>query len=177
MNEVHYTIAAAVIIPGVIAAGVFIMPTKEEREAQRINAHLEKLQKKKGSEVAGLNSEDKDDVTRLVVLQPFVVLGGVFSVHLEALGDNGRNALCTNLPIVHDAVLTELHNSSEDPAMQPPAENLKGYADAVRRQINDTFGQTVVSTVILAYADMQTFDANYRRMQTGSPKRCITSKT
>ena len=43
--------------------------------------------------------------------------------------------------------------------------------------INDTFGQTVVSAVILAYADMRTFNANYRRMQTGSSKRCVTSRT
>ncbi len=177
MNEVHYTIAAAVIIPGVVASGVFIMPTKEERQAQRINAHLEKLQKKKESVVAGLFSKDKDEEIRLVVLQPFVVMDGVFSVHLEATGDDGRSALCTNLPIVHDAVLTELYNSSEDPTLQPPGKNLKVYADAVRRQINDTFGRTVVSAVILAYADMQTFNANHRRMQTGSSKRCVTSKT
>ena len=177
MNEAQYTIAAAVIIPGVVAAGIFIMPSKEEREAQRINAHLEKLQKKKEAKVAGLFSKDKDDAIHLVVLQPFVIMGGVFSVHLEALGDEGRSVLCTNLPIVHDAVLTELHHSSEDPAMQPPGEHLKVYANALRRQLNDTFGQNVVSTVILAYADRETFNANYRRMQTGSSKRCVASKT
>ena len=114
---------------------------------------------------------------RLVVLQPFVVMGGVFSVHVEAVGDDGRSALCNNLPVVHDAVLTELHNTSEDPAMQPPGKHLKDYADAVRRQITDAFGQMVVSSVILAYADMKTFNANHRRMQTGSSKRCVTSKT
>ena len=177
MNEVHYTIAAAVIIPGVVAAGVFIMPTEEERQVQRISAHLENQKKKKEAEVAGLFSNDKDEEIRLVVLQPFVVMDGVFSVHLEAIGDDGRTVLCTNLPIVHDAVLTELHNSAEDPAMQPPGRHLKDYADAVRRQINDAFGQTVVSSVILAFADMKTFNANYKRMQTGSSKRCVTSKT
>lgn len=177
MNEVQYTIAAAVIIPGVVAAGVFFMPSKEEREQQRINAHLEKLTKQKETETAGLFSKDKDEETRLVVLQPFVIMGGVFSVHLEAIGDDSRTALCTNLPVVHDAVLTELHLSSEDPDMQPTAEKLKDYADALRRQINDTFGRNVVSAVILAYADMKTFNANYRRMQTGSSKRCVTSKT
>jgi len=53
---------------------------------------------------------------------------------------------------------------------------LKVYADAVRLNINDAFGDTVVSAVILAYADMKIFNANYRRMQTGSSKRCISSK-
>ena len=179
MNEVNYTIAAAIIIPGVVAAGVFIMPSSEEREQRRIEAHLEKLQhKKKAKEetVAGLFSDDKDEETQLVVLQPFVVMDGVFSVHLEATGDGSRNALCTSLPIVHDAVLTELHHTSEDPEMQPPGRHLKSYADAVRKHINDTFGQIVVSTVILAYADLQTFNANYRRMQTGSSKRCVKSR-
>jgi len=75
-----------------------------------------------------------------------------------------------------DAVLTELHNMSEDPVIQPPGQQLKVYVDAVRRQINNTFGQTVVSTVILAYADVNTFNANYRRMQTGSSKRCVARK-
>ncbi len=177
MNEVQYTIAAAVIIPGVVVSGVFIMPTKAERQAKRINAHLEHPKKKKESVIAGLFSKDKDEEIRLVVLQPFVVMGGVFSVHLEAVGDDSRSALCNSLPIVHDAVLTELYNSSEDPILQPPGKYLKDYADAVRRQINDTFGQNVVSAVILAYADMQTFNANYRRMQTGSSKRCVTRKT
>ena len=116
MNEVHHTIAAAVIIP-----------TKEEREAQRINAHLEKLQKKKEQEVAGLFSKDRDAEIRLVVLQPFVVMGGVFSIHLEAAGNDSRSALCTSLPIVHDAVLTELHNTSEDPVMQAAFESLCGH--------------------------------------------------
>ena len=177
MHEVHYTIAAAVIIPSVVAAGVFIMPTKEERHEQRINAHLEKLHEKKETKVAGLFSGDKDKGTHLVVLQPFVVMDGVFTVHLQATGYESRSALCTNLPIVHDAVLTELHNSREDPAMQPPGQNLKMYADALRRHINDTFDQTVVSAVVLAYADMKTFNANFRRMQTGSSKRCVAKKT
>jgi hypothetical protein len=180
VNEVHYTIAAAVIIPGIIATGIFIMPSKEERQAQRINAHVEELQKKKKSkesEGAGLFSNDEDEKTQLVVLQPFVVRGGVFSVHLEATGGDSRSALCTSLPIVHDAVLTELHHSIEDPAMRPPGKHLKDYADAVRQQINDTFGRIVVSTVVLAYADMKTFNANYKRMQTGSSKRCVASKT
>jgi hypothetical protein len=177
VNEVQYTVAAAVIIPGVVAAGIFIMPSKGEREARRINDHLEKLQNQNEQDVAGLFSKDKEVETRLVVLQPFVILGGVFSVHLEATGDDSRSMLCTSLPVVHDAVLTELHNASEDPDMQPPGENLKVYADALRRQINDTFGQNLVSAVILAYADMKTFNANYRRMQTGSSKRCVTSKT
>jgi hypothetical protein len=163
----------------VVAAGVFIMPSGEEREQRRIEAHLEKLQNKKKAKeesVAGLFSDDREEETHLVVLQPFVVMDGVFSVHLEATGDGSRNTLCTSLPVVHDAVLTELHNTSEDPGMQPPGKHLKGYADAVRRQINDTFGQTVVSTVILAYSDMRTFNANYRRMQTGSSKRCVKSR-
>ena len=176
VNEVHYTIAAAVIIPGVVATGVFIMPTKEER-AQYIITHLEPLLNKKESKVAGLFSKDKDEEVRLVVLQPFVIGDGVFSVHLEATGNDSRRALCTSLPIVHDAVLTELYSSSEDPTMQPPGKNLKVYADALRRRINDTYCRTVVSTVILAHADMKTFNANYRRMQTGSSKRCVTSKT
>jgi len=47
VNEVHYTIAAPVIIPGVIAAGVFIIPTKEEIEAQRINAHQKNCKNRK----------------------------------------------------------------------------------------------------------------------------------
>ena len=176
MNEVKYTIAAAVIIPSIVAAGYFIMPSKEERQEQRINAHLQELKDKKAAERAGLTSKKNDDETHLVVLQPFVIMDGVFSVHLEATGDGSRNALCTNLPIVHDAVLTELHNSSEDPEMQPPGKNLKPYADAVRQHINDTFGQIVVSTVVLSYADMNTLNANYRRMQTGSSKRCVKSK-
>ena len=96
---------------------------------------------------------------------------------LEAKGDDSRSALCTNLPIVHDAVLTELHHASEDPDMQPPGNKLKDYADAVRRQVNEAFDRAVVSTVVLAYADLQTFNANYRRMKTGSSKRCTTSKT
>jgi len=75
-----------------------------------------------------------------------------------------------------DAVLTELHNMSEDSVIQPPGHHLTVYADAVRRQINDTFGHTVVSTVILAYADVNTFNVNYRRMQTGSSKRCVARK-
>lgn len=177
VNEVHYTIAASVIIPSVVAAGIFIMPNKEERQAKRVDAHLEKLKNQSESEVAGLFFDDKDEEIRLVVLQPFVIMGGVFSVHLEAIGDNGRSVLCTNLPVVHDAVLTELHNSVEDPAMRPPKNHLKDYADAVRRQINDAFGQNVVSAVILAYADMQTFNSNYRRMQTGLSDRCVQSKT
>jgi hypothetical protein len=180
VNEVHYTIAAAVVIPGIIATGIFIMPTNEERQARRVNDRLEELQKQKEakeSEVAGLFSNDKDEETELVVLQPFVVRGGVFSVHLEATGGDSRSALCTSLPIVHDAVLTELHHSIEDPAMMPPGKHLKDYADALRQQINDAFGRIVVSAVILAYADMNTFNANYRRMQTGSSKRCVASKT
>jgi len=177
VNEVHYTIAAAIIIPGVVAAGIFIMPSSEERQEQRIKAHLEGLQKKKEAEVAGLFSDDKEEDVQLVVLQPFVVMGGVFSVHLEATGSDSRSALCTNLPVVHDAVLTELHSTVEDPAMRPPGQHLKVYADAVRQHINDTFGRIVVSTVILAYSDVKSFDANYRRMQTGSSKRCVTSKT
>ena len=176
MNEVHYTIAAAVIIPGVVAAGVFVMPTKEELQARRISAPLEKKKNMKEAVVAGIFSDDKDAQIRLVVLQPFIVMGGVFSVHVEAIGDDGRSALCNNLPIVHDAVLTELHNSSEDSTMQPPGKHLKVYADAVRQQINDAFGQKVASAVILAYADMKTFNADHQRMQTGSPKRCVTSR-
>lgn len=179
VNEVQYTIAAAVIIPSIVAAGVFVMPSNEERQERRIEAHLEDLRNKKASKekkVAGLFSDGKDEQTHLVVLQPFVMMGGVFSVHLEATGDGSRNALCTNLPIVHDAVLTELHNSSEDPEMLPPGKHLKQYADLVRQQVNDAFGQTVVSTVILAYADMNTSNANYKRMQTGSSKRCVKSK-
>jgi len=74
------------------------------------------------------------------VLQLFVVMRGVFSIHREAAGNDSRSALCTSLPIVHDAVLTELHNTSDDPVMPPPGQHLKVYADAVRRQINDTFG-------------------------------------
>lgn len=177
MNEVHYTIAAAVIIPGVVAAGIFIMPSKEERQTQRIEDHIEQLKKQSETKVAGLFSRDREDEIRVVVLQPFVVMGGVFSVHLEAIGDEGRSALCTNLPIVHDAVLTELHNSIEDPAMLPPGEHLKVYANALRARINDEFGEKVVSAVILAYADLQTFNQNYRRMQTGLSNRCVQSKT
>ena len=88
----------------------------------------------------------------------------LYPIPLKLVGANG------------DAVLTELHNMSEDPVIQPPGQHLKVYADAVRRQINDTFGQTVVSMVILAYADVNTFNANYRRMQTGSSKRCVARK-
>jgi len=47
-------------------------------------------------------------------------MDGVFSVHLEARGDGSRNTLCTGLPVVHDAVLTELLHTSEDPAMMRP---------------------------------------------------------
>ena len=177
MNEVHYTIAAAVIIPGVVAAGIFIMPNKEERQARRVEEHIEQLKKQNVAEVAGLFSKDKEDEMRVVVLQPFVVMGGVFSVHLEAIGDEGRSLLCTNLPIVHDAVLTELNDSIEDPALLPPGKHLKVYAEAVRQRINDAFGDKVVSAVILAYADLQTFNSNYRRMQTGLSTRCVQSKT
>lgn len=176
MNEVHVTIAAAIIIPGTIAAGVFIMPTEEDRRAKKIAAQQEQLRIQKEKEVAGLFSREDNEI-HTVVLQPFVVMGGVFTVHLEAKGDENRSALCTNLPIVHDAVLTELHHASEDPDMQPPVKKLKHYADAVRRQVNEAFDSAVVSAVVLAYADLQTFNANYRRMQTGSSKRCTTSKT
>jgi hypothetical protein len=177
VNEVHYTIAAAIIIPGVVASSIFLMPSHEEREEQRISNHLEKLEKQKETEVSGLFSKDPDEGIRLVVLQPFIVMDGVFSVHLEATGDDSRTALCTSLPIVNDAVLNELYNSSEDPAMQPPGENLKRYADAVRQQLNETFGRIVVSSVILAYADVKSFNADHMRMQTGSSKRCVTRKT
>lgn len=176
MNEVHLTVAAAVVIPSVIAAGIFIMPSEEDRQAKQVQTNLENLKKNKESKTAGIFSND-DDKMHLVVLQPFVVSGGVFTVHLEAIGDDSRSALCTNLPIVHDAVLTELHHAIEDPAMQPPGENLKLYADAVRHQINEAFDKKVVTTVVLAYADVQSFNANAYRMQTGSSKRCITSKT
>ena len=177
MNEVHYTIAAAIIIPGVVASSVLLMPSSEEREEQRISVHLGKLKKNKEVDVSGLFSKDKDEGVRLVVLQPFIVMNGVFSVHLEATGDDSRSALCTSLPIVNDAVLNELYSSSEDPAMQPPGQNLKLYADAVRQHLNDTFGRVVVSSVILAYADVKSFNADHMRMQTGSSKRCVTRKT
>ena len=176
MKEVNYTIAAAVVIPGVVATGVFIMPSDEDRQQQRIQAQIQKQGEKKETALAGLFSGKKDEKTQLVVLQPFVVMNGVFSVHLEATGDGSRNTLCTSLPVVHDAVLTELHNTSEDPAMLPPDKHLKVYADAVRLNINEAFGDNIVSAVILAYADMKTFNANYRRMKTGSSKRCVSSK-
>ena len=177
MNEVHYTIAAAIVIPGVVAASIFLMPSREEREEQRISEHLENLTENKAAKVTGLFSKDRDEGISLVVLQPFIVMDGVFSVHLEATGSDSRSTLCTSLPIVHDAVLNELYHSSEDPALQPPGANLKRYADAVRQQLNDTFGRVVVSSVILAYADVKTFNADHMRMQTGSPKRCVTRKT
>jgi hypothetical protein len=176
VNEVRYTIAASIIIPGVIAAGVFLMPSSEERQERNIQEHLEKQRNKQAAKASGLFSKGKDDTNNLVVLQPFIIMDGVFSVHLEATGDGSRNILCTNLPVVHDAVLTELHGASEDPAMQPPGNFLKDFADAVRSNINETFGQTVVATVILAYADMNAFNANYKRMQTGSSTRCVKSK-
>ena len=61
--------------------------------------------------------------------------------------------------------------------MLPPGKHLKVYAEALRNRLNDEFGEKVVSAVILAYADLQTFNQNYRRMQTGLSNRCVQSKT
>ena len=85
MNEVQYTIAAAVIIPSIVAAGYFIMPSKEERQEQRINAHLQELKDKKAAERAGLASAPYHVQYQLLLSRPFllalmVLLAGTVSL-------------------------------------------------------------------------------------------------
>lgn len=166
MNFLHTAIAAGVVIPGVVAAGLFVLPNEEERRAQAAEA----------ARVATIEKYHNEEESHLFVLQPFYISGGVFIVEMEARGAQGQSTLCSNLPLLHDAVVTALYGKTARLTTEDIRHRLPQYGEGIRLQVNDAFDRPMLKRVVLTYSDLATFNANYRRKKSGTAKRCVAAE-
>ena len=95
-------------------------------------------------------------------------------------GENGRSALCSNLPLLHDAVVGELYRNARGLATDGQGPNLSLYAKNLVATINEVFGQQFVNRVKLSFADRKNFGnlskTNPQLKQISSKARCATPK-
>lgn len=166
MNFLQMAVASGVVIPGVVAAGMFLVPTEEDRQAQAAEK----------ARAAAIEKYHNEEESHLFVLQPFYISGGVFIVELEARGAKGQTVLCGNLPLLHDAVVTALYGKTKSLTTKRIQETLAQYGEGIRRQVNGAFERPMLKRVVLTYSDLRTFNANYARKKTGSAKRCVASQ-
>jgi hypothetical protein len=166
MNFLQTALAAGVVIPGVVATSMFLVPTEEDRQAQAAEH----------ARIAAIEKYRNEEESHLFVLQPFYISGGVFIVELEARGAKGQSVLCGNLPLLHDAVVTALYGKTASLSTKRIQETLAQYGEGIRRQVNGAFERPMLKRVVLSYSDLRTFNANYARKKTGSAKRCVAAR-
>ena len=166
MNFLHTALAAGVVIPGVVAAGLYALPNEDQRRARAEQA----------AKVAAIEKYRKEEESHLFVLQPFYISGGVFIVELEARGALGQTILCGNLPLLHDAVVTALYGKTRSLTTKGVQQKLAQYGEGIRRQVNSAFDRPMLKRVVLTYSDLATFNANYQRKKSGSAKRCVAAE-
>lgn len=166
MNFLQTALAAGVVIPGVVATGILLGPSEEDRRAQAAEQ----------ARIAAIEKYRNEEESHLFVLQPFYISGGVFVVELEARGAKGQSVLCGNLPLLHDAVVTALYGKTTSLTTERIQEKLAQYGEGIRRQVNGAFERPMLKRVVLTYSDLHTFNANYARKKTGSAKRCVAAE-
>ena len=160
MNAAHLTIAAGILIPSALATGVVMMPSPSERQASRFREERQ----------AAIQRKAEEETPQRFVLQPFYVPGGAFIVQIEAKGMTGLSQLCSNLPILHDAIITELDANSLLFTKNAGA-RFKPDPDAFRKAINAGFRRPYVLNVDVKYeADTEVRLAGKRKV--GSATRC-----
>jgi hypothetical protein len=162
MNSVQYTLAAGIVVPAVIAATIILMPSEKDRMAAVTLAEKE----------AAMQREAEEQHPQRFVLQPFYVPGGALIVEVEAKGMKGLSALCSNLPIVHDAIISQL-DADRRLFSQGAGGAYRPDGEKFRRAINAGFSQPHVLGIEVTYQpDTAVMLAGRRKV--GSSTRCLT---
>jgi len=162
MNSVQFTLAAGILIPAAIAGTIVLLPSEKDRMASVALAERD----------AALQRQVEEEAPQRFVLQPFYVPGGALIVEVEAKGMKGLSAVCSNLPIVHDAVISQLdrerrlYDRSNSGGYRPDGEQF-------RRAINAGFSKPHVLGVDVTFQpDTAVMLAGKRKI--GSATRCLT---
>ena len=83
--------------------------------------------------------------------------------------------LCSNLPLLHDAVVTALYGKTRSMSANDLQETLKSYGEGIRAQVNSAFKHPMLKRVILSYSDLRTFNSDYHRKKSGLARRCVAA--
>ena len=149
-------------VPAIIAATIVVMPSEKDRMATVALADKE----------AALHRQIEEEVPQRFVLQPFYVPGGALIVEVEAKGMKGLSTLCSNLPIVHDAIISQLDADHRLYDKDAKGE-YKPEGEKFRRAINAGFTKSYVLGVDVKYQpDTAIMLAGKRKV--GSSTRCLT---
>lgn len=162
MNSVQFTVAAGILVPAAIAGTIVLLPSEKDRMATSALAQRE----------AALQRQVEEEAPQRFVLQPFYVPGGALIVEVEAKGMKGLSAVCSNLPIVHDAIISQL---DRDKRLYEKGDGREYRPDGevFRRAINGGLARAPVLGVDVTYqADSAVMLAGKRKV--GSSTRCQT---
>ena len=165
MNFLQTAVAAGIVVPGAVAAGMLLMPSEEDLRARAAEQ----------ARIAAAEKFENEEKSHLFVLQPFYISGGVYIVELEARGAQGQSVLCSNLPLLHDAVVTALYGKTRSMSAKDLQNTLKHYGEGIRAQVNSAFEHPMLKRVILTYSDLRSFNGNYHRKKSGLARRCIAA--
>lgn len=163
MNSVHITVAAGIGIPAVVAASIVLMPSEQDRmDAAALN-----------NQQAAIQRQVDEEAPQHFVLQPFYVPGGALIVEVTAKGMTGLSSLCSNLPIVHDAVISQL---DADGRLYGEGSGKNSYnpdSRKFRQTINASFRKGHVLDVDVTYQpDSAVALAGKRKV--GTSTRCLS---
>lgn len=165
MNFLQTAVAAGIVIPGAVAAGVMLLPSEEDLRARA----------EENARIAAAEKFVNEEKSHLFVLQPFYISGGVYIVELEARGAQGQSVLCSNLPLLHDAVVTALYGKTGSLSAKDLQETLRRYGEGIRAQVNSAFHRPMLKRVVLTWSDLRTFNADWQRKKSGLARRCVAA--
>jgi len=162
MNSVQFTLAAGILVPAAIAETIVLLPSEKDRMAAVALADRD----------AALQRQVEEEAPQRFVLQPFYVPGGALIVEVAAKGTRGLTAVCSNLPVVHDAIISQLdrdrrlYDGDKSSAYRPDGEEF-------RRAINAGLSKSPVLGVDVTYQpDSAVMLAGKRKV--GTSTRCMT---
>jgi hypothetical protein len=154
------TVAAGIGVPALIAASMVLLPSEEDRMAAVALENQE----------AALQRKADEEAPQHFVLQPFYVPGGALIVEVTAKGLNGLSSVCSNLPIVHDAVITQL---DADGRLYGGNDDYTPDSRKFRQAINSSFRKRPVLDVDVTYQP-DTAVALAGKRKVGTSTRCLS---